>query len=139
MKKTTLLNAPVSRVVAQLGHGDSICIGDAGLPVPNSVEKIDLAVSPGVPSLLDVFYAVSSEMFVERIVIAKELQVQQPQLMSKLLKAIRILESGQSSLIALDTVKHEDFKPKMIFCKASIRTGECTPFANIILYAGVTF
>jgi D-ribose pyranase len=139
MKKTTLLNAPASSVVAQLGHGDSICIGDAGLPVPNAVEKIDLAVSPGVPSLLDVFCAVTSEMFVERIVVAKELQVQQPQLMNKLLAAIRILESNQNRHITLDTVEHVDFKPKMIHCKAFVRTGECTPFANILLYAGVTF
>jgi D-ribose pyranase len=139
MKKTTLLNAPVSSVVAQLGHGDSICIGDAGLPVPSVVERIDLAVSPGVPSLLDVFYAVTTEMFVERIVVAKELQDQQPRLMDKLLAAIRVLESDQNSPITLGTVEHVDFKPKMIHCKAFIRTGECTPFANIIIYAGVTF
>ena len=87
MKKTTLLNAPVSSLVAKLGHGNSVCIGDAGLPVPKTIERIDLAVSPGVPGLLDVFNAVASEMFIERIIIAQELRDQQPRLMDKLLIA----------------------------------------------------
>ena len=139
MKKTTLLNAPVSNLVAKLGHGNSVCIGDAGLPVPKTVERIDLAVSSGVPSLLAVFNAVASEMFIERIIIAQELRDQQPQLMDNLLIAIRLLEADQKSSIAINIIEHEVFKLKMDHCHASIRTGECTPFANIILYAGVPF
>jgi len=139
MKKTTLLNAPVSSLVAKLGHGNSVCIGDAGLPVPKTIERIDLAVSPGVPGLLDVFNAVASEMFIERIIIAQELRDQQPQLMDKLLIAIGVLETDQNSNIDIETIEHEVFKLEMDHCHASIRTGECTPFANIILYAGVPF
>ncbi len=33
VKKGTLLNGPISRVISLLGHGDSICIGDTG-PTP---------------------------------------------------------------------------------------------------------
>ncbi|MDN8999686.1 RbsD/FucU domain-containing protein, partial [Staphylococcus aureus] len=50
MKKGVLLNAPLSAVVARLGHGDRVVVCDAGLPIPDGVERIDLAVSPGVPS-----------------------------------------------------------------------------------------
>jgi len=139
MKKTTLLNAPISNVVAQLGHGNSICIGDAGLPVPAGLEKIDLAVSAGVPGLLDVFYAITDEMFVERILVAQELQDQQPQLMAKVLENISLLEASQSNTIVIDTLAHEHFKLAMKHCNAMVRTGECTPFANIIVYAGVNF
>lgn len=38
MKKTPLLNIALSRVIASLGHGDILVIGDAGLPVPPGVE-----------------------------------------------------------------------------------------------------
>ena len=34
MKKTPLLNVALSRVIAGMGHGDILVIGDAGLPVP---------------------------------------------------------------------------------------------------------
>ena len=57
MKKTALLTAPISSAVARLGHGDSLCIGDAGLPVPQGVERIDLALMVGVPSALQVLKA----------------------------------------------------------------------------------
>lgn len=139
MKKTKLLNAPMSCLVAQLGHGDSICIGDAGLPVPQGVNKIDLAVCAGVPSLLEVFYALTSEMFVERIAVAQELQDQQPQLMRQLVTAISALEASQSNDIVLQMLTHENLKATMRHCKASVRTGECTPFANMLVYAGVNF
>ena len=78
MKKTVLLNAPISRVVSLLGHGDALCVGDAGLPVPNCVERIDLAVYAGLPSFLDTLSAITSEMSVERVVIASELLDGQP-------------------------------------------------------------
>ena len=50
MKKTPLLNIALSRVIASLGHGDVLVIGDAGLPVPPGVELIDLALTAGVPA-----------------------------------------------------------------------------------------
>ena len=48
MKKTPLLNIALSRLIASLGHGDILVIGDAGLPVPPGVELIDLALGSGL-------------------------------------------------------------------------------------------
>ncbi len=45
MKRGELLNSYLSGLIADLGHKDKIVIADAGLPVPEGVEKIDLAVS----------------------------------------------------------------------------------------------
>jgi D-ribose pyranase len=139
MKKTKLLNAPISWAVAQLGHGNSICIGDAGLPVPDGINKIDLAVSSGVPRFLDVFDAITSEMFVESAIIGVELQDSHSQFHTKLLEAIRVLETSQKNKILVEAISHENLKTKTQSCMAVVRTGECTPFANIILFAGVPF
>ena len=38
-----------------MGHFDKLSIGDAGMPVPRTTEKIDLAVTNGVPSFMEVF------------------------------------------------------------------------------------
>ncbi len=78
MKKTALLNAPLSQVIATLGHTDSLTICDAGLPIPKQVERVDLALSAGVPSFLQTFHAVVTEMFVERAIIAEEIKEKNP-------------------------------------------------------------
>ena len=139
MKKTGLLNVAISSAVAQLGHGNSLCISDAGLPVAKGVSMIDLAVSSGVPSFIDVLNATISEMYVERVVIAAELKESQAQIYAKLQDVIRGLEVSQNNSIKLETIPHVEFKTKTQDCLAVVRTGECTPFANVILYAGVPF
>ena len=139
MKKTGLLNVAISSAVAQLGHGNSLCISDAGLPVAKGVSMIDLAVSSGVPSFIDVLNATISEMYVERVVIAAELEESQLQIYAKLQDVIRGLEASQNNSIKLETIPHVEFKTKTQDCLAVMRTGECTPFANVILYAGVPF
>jgi D-ribose pyranase len=139
MKKTALLNAPISSAVARLGHGDSLCIGDAGLPVPQGVERIDLALMVGVPSALQVLKAVTLEMYVERAVIASELRDVQPEFHTELRKALDTISESQGKNIQIDLVSHEGFKRQTVQCQTVVRTGECTPFANVILFSGVTF
>lgn len=54
MKKGKVINSHLSRVIAQLGHFDKLAIGDAGMPVPLTTEKIDLALEEGIPSFMQV-------------------------------------------------------------------------------------
>ena len=49
MKKGLLLSA----VIAECGHTDQICLCDAGLPIPATTQRIDLALKAGVPGLLE--------------------------------------------------------------------------------------
>ena len=80
MKKTMLLNAQLSRCIASLGHTESLTICDAGLPIPLSVERIDLALTAGVPSFLQTLDTVITEMYVERVVIAEEIKEKNPEI-----------------------------------------------------------
>jgi len=74
MKKTTLINAPLSACISELGHTDTICLCDAGLPIPLSCERIDLAVTQGTPSFFDVLKGISSELVIEKMTIANEMK-----------------------------------------------------------------
>ncbi len=139
MKKGTLLNGPISRVISLLGHGDSICICDAGLPIPKGVERIDLAVTQGMPPFLKTVEAVVAELCVEKAVIATEFSTGTNDLHKGLLSQLSTLDSSQSCNITIEDCRHEHFKELTKDCRAVIRTGECTPYANVILYAGVTF
>lgn len=139
MKKGPLLNGPISRVISMLGHGDSICIGDAGLPIPEGVERIDLAVTHGTPSFIKTLEAVMTELCVERTVIATEFTKDTSGVYKEMLHILSTLETSQGSNITNEDCPHENFKELTRNCRAVIRTGECTPYANIILYSGVTF
>lgn len=66
MKKTQVINSDIFRVISQMGHFDTLSIGDAGMPVPRETEKIDLAVSQGIPSFLQVLDNVLTELEVQR-------------------------------------------------------------------------
>lgn len=139
MKKTTLLNAQLSHCIATLGHTDSLTICDAGLPIPADVERIDLTLTAGVPSFLQTLAAVASEMFVERAVIAEEIKEKNPAIFTALLAQIHQLEADQGNQIQVDYVTHETFKQYSKNSKAIVRSGECSPYANVILYSGVPF
>ena len=130
MKRTALLHAELSQVIAALGHGDMLVIGDAGLPIPDGPRRIDLAVARGVPLLADVLQAVLSEMQVESVVVADEA-----------LNGAKALPAWypQSLGMVPQTVSHEEFKRRSAKARAIVRTGECTPYANIMLIAGVSF
>ncbi|HZW03833.1 MAG TPA: RbsD/FucU domain-containing protein, partial [Anaerolineaceae bacterium] len=39
-------------MIATLGHQDQLVIADAGLPIPDSTTRIDLALTAGVPTFL---------------------------------------------------------------------------------------
>ncbi|HED4419946.1 TPA: D-ribose pyranase [Pasteurella multocida] len=139
MKKTALLNAPLSQVIATLGHTDSLTICDAGLPISKQIERVDLALSAGVPSFLQTFHAVVTEMFVERAIIAEEIKEKNPKILTALLNSLAQLEQQQGNQIEVQYVSHDMFKTYTHASKAIVRSGECSPYANIILYSGVPF
>ncbi|MET1217784.1 D-ribose pyranase, partial [Enterococcus faecalis] len=82
MKKTKVINSDISRVIAQMGHFDKLSIGDAGMPVPRTTEKIDLAVTNGVPSFMEVLNNVLEELAVQRIYLAEEIKTENPDMLT---------------------------------------------------------
>lgn len=131
MKKSGLLNARLAAIVAGMGHTDLLVIADAGLPAPPGVECVDLAVTGGVPAMLDVLRAVAGELQVERFVLAEELLARE----SPLPDAVRALFPDAAE----DTLTHAEFKALTRNARAVVRTGEFTPYANVVLAAGVVF
>ena len=74
MKRGVLLNAPLSALVAKLGHTDEITVCDAGLPIPAGPERIDLALMAGTPSLATVLTALLTDLVVEKVIMASEIK-----------------------------------------------------------------
>ncbi len=133
MKKQGILNSDISRVLSYMGHTDCIAVGDCGLPIPDEVERIDLALKFGVPGFTETLKVLVSDMKVEKIVLAEEIKTQNPVVLNE----INELFSGQE--IEVEFVAHVELKERTKDCKAVIRTGETTPYANVILQSGCIF
>ncbi|MFZ5368213.1 MAG: D-ribose pyranase [Spirochaetota bacterium] len=131
MKKQGILNANIASVLAYMGHTDTIAIADCGLPIPDETQRIDLAIRKGLPGFLDVLDAVRDDMVVESITLAEEIRTHNSDIHAK------IVDRFPNAHIHY--VSHEKFKELTSNCKAVIRTGEASPYANIILHSGVNF
>jgi D-ribose pyranase len=131
MKKSGVLHAELSAVIAALGHGQVLVVGDAGLPVPHGVRCVDLAVTKGVPSFVAVLRAILGEMHVERAEVAHETNQHSGVVATQLGELLGVIPT--------DFVTHEALKQHCDGAVAIVRTGEFTPYANVVLFAGVVF
>lgn len=139
MKKGTLIHSELSHAVARLGHLDGLCICDAELPIPAEARRIDLALTRGVPSFVDTVRAVLSEMTLDSVEIAEEFPENSPALHGALIALLKEEEAALGKEIPVLTFRHEAFKLATKRCRAVVRTGEFTPYANVILKAGARF
>lgn len=135
MKKGKLLNSELSYEIAKIGHTSHITLCDAGLPFPKGVKRIDLAIEAGYPSFIKTLDAILSEMMVEEIVLASEIKTINPKVYNEILETFQ--KNGMNPKIV--EVSHTEFKDITRESEAIVRTGECTPYANIILKSGVVF
>lgn len=129
LKQIRILNPRLLAALAAAGHTDLIVISDSGLPIPPGPELVDLSLVPGTPSFLQVLDTVTGSLAFEGALVAAETREQE------------IYGPLQQRLdhIPVEEVPHEEFKRRVAAARTVIRTGECTPYANVGLIAGVTF
>ena len=129
MKKQGILNRELAAAFAKLGHTDQITIADCGLPIPDGVRCIDLSYIIGKPSFIEILEVVLYDLQVECAFIASEMIGSNPMIYDKV----------QHEVPQISELLHEEFKKMTTHSKVIIRTGEATPYANIILQSGVIF
>ena len=131
MTKNGILNPEICSSIAGIGHTDYFVIADPGLPLPKNVKVIDLSLVRGIPSFIDTLKAVSNELVIQSYILADEMEPKSKDLFNKTCSLL--------SDMPHKTVPHEELKELIKKAKVIIRTGETTPFANIILVCGVNF
>lgn len=134
MQKVGILNSNIAKVLADLGHTDQIVIGDCGLPVPKDTPKIDLALRLGEPKFIEVTKEVAKYMQIQKIYVAPETETQNPAQWKALHE---VFPEDEVEWVILDS--HETLKKMENHAKAVIRTGEITPYSNVVLESGVIF
>ncbi|MDR3587075.1 MAG: D-ribose pyranase [Desulfosporosinus sp.] len=132
MKKGGILNPALAKLLAETGHTDYLVVTDAGLPLPENVNtRIDFALKPNVPRFLELLDTVLEEIVVEKIILAEEIKVVSPQMHEEILKRF--------TNIPIEYMPHVQLKEASKQARGLIRSGEFTPFANVILVAGCAY
>ena len=131
MKKTTLLQSDLSYIIATLGHLDTLVIADAGLPIPAGTVRIDLALTQDVPGAAQTLKVVLDEMKVEKVILAEEVKERNPSFLADVQELLPD--------VPVEFVTHTELKTMTAHARAVVRTGEFSPYANVILVSGVVF
>lgn len=132
MLKKGIFHPQLLRVLGELRHRDMIVIGDAGLPIPKSVERIDLGWKEGSPGYLEVLTALEEYLVIEEAIFANEaLEV------SKVIndQALAILPKS----VQVQYIPHAQLKEISHQAKAIVLTGEFTGYTNVILVCGCAY
>jgi len=133
MKKGGILHSELARIVAGIGHGDRLVICDCGFPVPHGKPVADLVLTIGIPGIIQTLDVVLKELHIEGVVVAQEMERRSPHILQQVRAAV--------GTAPLTMIPHEQFK-RVTLTEGNIsfvRTGEATPFSNVMLVAGVVF
>ncbi|MEL3947329.1 MULTISPECIES: D-ribose pyranase [Streptomyces] len=131
MRKAGILNRHLSGALAELGHGDRVLVCDAGMPIPAGPRVVDLAFVAGVPSFAQVLDGLLAELVVEGGVAAREVREANP--------GTAALLERRFPGAALGLVPHQELKELSAGARLVVRTGEASPYANVLLTCGVFF
>lgn len=129
LRDVQILNSQLVAALSSAGHTQLVVVADPGLPIPPGVPVVDLSLVPGVPSLRVTLEAVMRSLIVESAVAANEI------------RGSDIADVMHASLgnTPLEFVSHEQLKALLAGAHVVVRTGECTPYANVVLVAGAGF
>lgn len=128
LSATEILHPDLMHLLASTGHTDYFTICDRGFPVPVGPRRIDLALVAGIPTVLDVLRAVHPGWSIDRLLIAEEMLEVSPDRVEELRSLL--------GAVPLEPVSHLDLKRLAGSARATVRTGDVVPYANVIVVAG---
>lgn len=147
MKTRGVLHHELAKIIAAMGHGDMVVITDRGFPFPRHemTACIDVSVGRDLPKVVDVVKVVLEELEIEKAIVAEETKQVSPHIYEAF-QGILSRVKNKGNPIEQEIIPHQEFKHLVLNgalegkeMKAMVKTGEFTPFANIILISGVDF
>lgn len=130
MKAKGILNKDLMTAIADMGHEQLIVIGDVGVPITDPAKRVDLAIAEELPTLKQVLELIMDEMIYERVIVAEEQKLYNPNHFAEV--------NELSKRCEVETISHrklmEEYLPK---AKYIVRTGGFEPWGNVVLAAGI--
>ena len=129
MLKTGILNPQLSSLLARVRHTNALVIADRDFPFWPMIETVDISLVDDVPMVLQVIAAVRSNHNFTQAFMAKEFQKNNfKTAQEKFARALRRVPTKFEP--------HAEFKKRVPHAIGLIRTGDTTPYANVILISG---
>lgn len=126
MLKTGILNPHLLDLIARIRHTNTLVISDWAFPFWPEIETVDISLTHGIPTVLDVLDLLTPVFQIGRIWQADEfVAANTADTVERFAKSF-----GQ---IPLTREAHVDFKKRVPHAIGLIRTGDPTPYGNIIL------
>ena len=126
MLRTGILNPAVLSLLARVRHTNTLVIADRGFPFWPQIETIDLSLVDDLPTVAQVLDALLPAILIGRVFAAEEFRVHNPLARFEALQA-------RLKTTPLHFEPHIEFKRRVPTAIGLIRTGDTTPYANLIL------
>jgi D-ribose pyranase len=129
MLKSGILNPQLLSLLARVRHTNALVIADRGCPFWPQIETVDLSLVDDVPTVLQVLAAIRPVFHAAQACMAREFRTHNP-------AAVRAEFTKALTGIPTAYEPHVAFKKRVPAAIGLIRTGDTTPYANMILVSG---
>ncbi|MSU61118.1 MAG: transport protein RbsD/FucU [Pedosphaera sp.] len=124
-----ILNPQLNALISRVRHTNSLVIADWAFPFWPQIETVDLSLTAGVPTVLQVLNAVRANWKCGQVFMAREfVSHNDRKTRSAFVKACQGAE--------LQFEPHIEFKKRVPQAIGLIRTGDTTLYGNVILISG---
>ncbi len=126
MIRSGILNPQLASLLRRVRHTNTLVIADRGFPSWPGLETIDLSLVDDVPTVLQVLGAIKAECVFGAAWMAQEfVSANSSETKANFAEAL--------AEIPLSHQPHIEFKKRVPSAIGLIRTGDTTPYANLIL------
>ena len=126
MLESGILNPHILSLLARVRHTNTLVIADRGFPFWPAIETVDISLVDGVPRVLDVLRAIRANYVLGHAWMAEEFRGANSE-------STRMRFEATLDGIPLTLEPHIEFKKRVPAAIGLIRTGDTTPYANLIL------
>jgi len=129
MLKTSILNPAINSLLSRIRHTNTLVIADRGFPFWPQIETIDISLVDDIPRVLDVVRAIRANFAAGQVFMAEEFVAANG-------SGVRLEFEQALPGVPLIFEPHVQFKKRVPQAVGLIRTGDTTPYANMIVESG---
>ena len=129
MLQKGILNPQILQLIARIRHTNTLAIADWAFPFWPQIETVDISLTRNIPTVLDVLDLLQPDFKIGRIWQAQEFLATNP---AETVDRFDQAFSGFTEA-TVQRLPHLDFKAMVPGAIGLIRTGDTTPYGNIII------
>jgi D-ribose pyranase len=126
MLKTGILNPHINYLLSRVRHTNTLVIADRGFPCWPGIETIDISLVDDLPRVADVLCAIRCNFEIGTLIMAEEFRTSNPR---KVIARHTELAKGTKLIFE----PHVKLKQRVHQAIGIIRTGDSTPYSNVIV------